>query len=610
MSRQQNKRTPHKGWAIYLRTSNQEAQNPANSQRRQRHAIQQSLLHRSDLPVIDEYSDTLSGRSPDRPDYQRMLRDARLGKFSHVAVENAERFGRNDTEALSAIDELNALGIAIRFADYPDLDPIDPDDRIMVSLSFTLARRESMKLGQRVKGGLLAKLRNGGWAGQAPDGYINCEQRTGTIQKTEEGRYTRWIEPDPERSHIWREAWDLLLEDRYTLDEICEILHKRGYTYRSGRAFVEVKPTGYRKINSNSLSRAYHNWFYAGWVVSDKASILPKQVRGQWPAIVTTEEFEQGLVILNRRNTKRAPNHKHVYLLTGLLYLQMTSGKLRRLTGSTSNTRRPGGGTAYYCVASSNINILCSKVDHQIAPLLQGIQVDPKLLPTIRQCYVDEIAHKLGHQEGDQKAHFERALKAIDSEEERTLRLYAMGKVTDQVWDNLWREWQDKRTNLHASLKMLEYDNQIHVKNLDDALAWIGKLAILYKMQPIKEQKELLRLIVEQVVVDNDGNILEFKLRPPFAYIQNICEQIGQGSKTKQTNHTVSLSAEKCSSYSSLSVPAGIRTPDLLFRRQSLYPLSYGYIVSIIYYTPSSMVKGYCWKTWDFIAPSQTYPRL
>lgn len=63
------------------------------------------------MQVINEYSDTLSGRSTDLPDYQWMLRDARLGKFSHVTAENTERFRRNDTEALFAIDELYALGI-------------------------------------------------------------------------------------------------------------------------------------------------------------------------------------------------------------------------------------------------------------------------------------------------------------------------------------------------------------------------------------------------------------------------------------------------------------------------------------------------------------------
>ena len=68
---------------------------------------------------MGEYIDNISGRyAANRSAYQRMLADARAGKFSHVAVENAERFGRNDSEALAAIDELHELGIAVRFADY------------------------------------------------------------------------------------------------------------------------------------------------------------------------------------------------------------------------------------------------------------------------------------------------------------------------------------------------------------------------------------------------------------------------------------------------------------------------------------------------------------
>jgi len=270
MSRRNSKRLPPKpGWAVYLRTSSEEAQNPENSQRRQRHAIEHSLFVRSPLAVFNEYIDNLSGRYADnRPDYQRMLEDARAGRFSHVAVENAERFGRNDTEALVAIDELHNLGIAVRFADYPDLDPIDPDDRILVSLSFTLARRESIKLGQRVTGGLHAKLRTGGFVGMPPDGYINMEERTDVESKLQNGKYTRWVEQDPERCKIWRLAWNLLLEDRHTLEEICEELHSRGYHYRSGRAFVEVRTKGRRKANTNTLSSIFHNWFYAGWVVT------------------------------------------------------------------------------------------------------------------------------------------------------------------------------------------------------------------------------------------------------------------------------------------------------------------------------------------------------
>ena len=259
MGNRKNKSIPPKpGWAIYLRTSDKESQNPENSQRRQRHAIQRALLEQSHLPVVGEYVDNLSGRfAGNREDYQQMLADARAGLFSHVAAENAERFGRNDAEALPAIDELHSLGIAVRFADYPDLDPIDPDDRILVSLSFTLARRESIKIGQRAKGGMHAKMRTGGYIGIAPDGYKNVEKRTSGQEKVLNGRYTRWVEKDPERGKIYRLAWDMLLEDRYTLEEICEELHARGYKYRTGRPFVEVKKNGTRKANTNTIYPEY-----------------------------------------------------------------------------------------------------------------------------------------------------------------------------------------------------------------------------------------------------------------------------------------------------------------------------------------------------------------
>src|SRR5690606_28168447 len=93
--------------AIYLRTSSDESQKPELSRARQRFLIQSNVLDRSDLHVIDEYIDVLTGKTPKREGYQRLLADARVGKFSHVVVERADRFGRNDTEALRAIDELH-----------------------------------------------------------------------------------------------------------------------------------------------------------------------------------------------------------------------------------------------------------------------------------------------------------------------------------------------------------------------------------------------------------------------------------------------------------------------------------------------------------------------
>ncbi len=72
------------GFVTYLRTSDEEVQAPERSQAAQRRDIQQRLIAYHEIPCIDEYIDNFTGTSADRKNYQRLLNDARQGKFSHV----------------------------------------------------------------------------------------------------------------------------------------------------------------------------------------------------------------------------------------------------------------------------------------------------------------------------------------------------------------------------------------------------------------------------------------------------------------------------------------------------------------------------------------------
>jgi DNA invertase Pin-like site-specific DNA recombinase len=540
---------PTPGWARYLRTSDEEAQNPEASQARQRYIIDKTLLESSELPLIEEYKDVLTGKNPQRKDYQRLLQDARFGKFSYVAVERADRFGRNDTEALRAIDELHELGVAVRFASQPTLDPMDADDRIIVTLQFSLARRESILSGMRIKGAAETKRSKGGYLGRVPDGYISVEDVM--PGRKSYAKKSHHIEPDPERAHIWRLAWDLLLTDRMTLADICEELHAKGYRYRSGRPFVEILKTGKRRQNYSTLSDSFHKWVYAGWVVDDAYTIPPKTLRGTWEPIVSTEEFERGLEILARRIQHRVSKRKHDYLLKGLIFFESPyTGKLRKLTGSTSNTGRSGGGTAYYCVPSSEFNLLCSDIDNQIPKALEKIQVNPKLLPAIREAYSNDLARNLGKLRPDERTEVEADLRRIDEEEARSARLFAAGKITEAVWDALWAEWQDRRRTLRANLELMDLQHDHHVSNLDTALKIIAQVGLLYNGLKRSDQQELLRLMVEKVVVDQTGKV-RLELRSPFAYLHRVSKQVHKKSAVgrKKTKTGVVSSAGLCSDY-------------------------------------------------------------
>jgi len=519
------------GWVFYGRTSDEDAQAPERSLGSQRRLCTERLIEGSGLPLIAEYKDIYSGRSTDRKNYQLLLTDARDGKFSHVAIAFVDRFGRNDVEGIRAFDELTKLGITVRIATYPSLDPATPDGRMIVTMLFGVARFESDRIGQRSVEGMHSKLLGGDWAWKAPDGYVNREEKLSVLNSVDErlknAKYRRWVEIDPEQSKVWRYAWDLLLSDRIALHDICEGLHAKGYRLRSGRPFVSLDTHGNHHHPLNVVSRVFHNWFYSGWVVvdTDWATIPPKTLRGNWTPIVTTEEFEAGMSILSRRNKARDHRKKHFYLLQGLIALEHPDSTLTKLTCSMPNANRARGGVSYYCMERKNLNFLCRRVDEQIPNWMHDIQIDEKHLKTIRNEYVGQLEKLVSKTKTDERAMLEKTLKDLAEEELRCARLHAKQQISDETWETLWREWQDQRNIIRANLEAMDRSCKVQVATLDDALSLIAKAGILFTRLPQQGQQDLLRHMVKRVVINPEGQILRMELRTPFCYLQKLANQ-------------------------------------------------------------------------------------
>lgn len=114
------------------------------------------------------------------------------------------------------------------------------------------------------------------------------------------------------------------------------------------------------------------------------------------------------------------------------------------------------------------------------------------------------------------------------------LRLYASGMVTEENWRDLWAEWQDKRQRLRGGLALLDQRCETYISDLDEALNIIAKLGILYEMLPHPDQKELLRNVVERVVLNPEGNIIRVDWLPPFAYLQVVSEKVSCGRSSSE----------------------------------------------------------------------------
>src|ERR1035438_8907829 len=61
--------------------------------------------------TVETYSDKMSGAKDQRPALDRLMADAKRGKFDVVAVWRFDRFARSTSHLLRALEEFSALGV-------------------------------------------------------------------------------------------------------------------------------------------------------------------------------------------------------------------------------------------------------------------------------------------------------------------------------------------------------------------------------------------------------------------------------------------------------------------------------------------------------------------
>ncbi|MBN1311342.1 MAG: recombinase family protein [Anaerolineae bacterium] len=345
---------------------------------------------------------------------------------------------------------------------------------------------------------------------------------------------------DPERAKVWRLAWDLLLTGRYTLVQVCQELHDQGYTRRSGKPWVMEDPaTGKKSYATSHLSRTFRSPFYAGWVTSDKYGIRRGEVRGNWPALVSNEEYDRGLAILAERDGGKIRQCRQEYLLKGLLFMRIDeesqSGPVHRMCGSTPTGRSKS--YRYYITTRKpqgiRRSVPCMVVDDQIPALIRGVSVDSEELPKIRKLYSRHIKMLKGPSADQRCAELKGLVARFKTEESALARLYAQGRLTDESYDQLHSEWQAKLFEAESELRKLANEPVQLVDDLEVALLLLSHLDNLYERLEQKECSWLLRILFKHIIINTQGIVIDFELNSPFVYLHALAK--GANSSTQKT---------------------------------------------------------------------------
>jgi DNA invertase Pin-like site-specific DNA recombinase len=132
---------------LYLRVSKLD-QHPES----QLHDLEQLAAQRG-LEIIRIYEDRVTGARDSRPGLDRMMTDARQGKFNVLLVWASDRLARSVRHFLQVLDEMGHLNI--EFVSYREqIDTSGPLGSAVLVIVGVVAELERSLIRERVKAGL------------------------------------------------------------------------------------------------------------------------------------------------------------------------------------------------------------------------------------------------------------------------------------------------------------------------------------------------------------------------------------------------------------------------------------------------------------------------
>lgn len=266
---------------------------------------------------IDGYIDEgLSGISTRKRDnFQRMIQDAKDGKFDLILTKEITRFARNTLDSIQYTRELLAAGVGVFFQN-DNINTFDEDSELRLTIMSGIAQDELRKLSSRVKFGHQQAIKNNVVLGNSRIfGYRKENKR---------------LVVDTEEAAMVHELFELYATNQYSMKQIETIFWEKGYRNHNGK-----------KIAHTTMSGMISNPKYKGYYVGNKVRIVDMFTKKQkflppeeWvmfkdetgeivPAIVSEELWDTANAVLARRSkdVKQRQNQcNHSNLLTGKLF--------------------------------------------------------------------------------------------------------------------------------------------------------------------------------------------------------------------------------------------------------------------------------------------------
>lgn len=191
-----------------------------------------SILGLTEYEIYED--EGFSGGNINRPKFQKLMKDIKNKKFTHLICYRLDRISRNVADFSSTLEILNKNNAAF-ISIKEQFDTSTAMGRAMMNVSATFAQLERETIAERIRDNLRELSKTGRWlGGPAPLGYKSVEVEN--IDGKGKNRKKHILKLNPEEKHIIELVYDLFLQYK-SFQKVSRVLESKGIYSRTGKVF-------------------------------------------------------------------------------------------------------------------------------------------------------------------------------------------------------------------------------------------------------------------------------------------------------------------------------------------------------------------------------------
>nr|WP_325257835.1 recombinase family protein [uncultured Oscillibacter sp.] len=405
---------------------------------------------------IEGYIDEgISGTSTKKRDsFNRMIRDAKAGRFDFIITKEISRFSRSTLDSIQYTQELLEHDVGVLFQN-DSINTLDSDSEFRLVVMAGVAQDEVRKLSERLKFGFRQAIKSGHVLGN--DKLWGYDKKDCVLTINEE------------EAQVVRRIFDLYANQQMGIRRISQMLYDEGFTSRKGNAF-----------NVLTIRHILCNPKYKGWYCANKSQTVDYRSKrkifldeSEWvmypdpsiPAIVSEELWDRANALYKRRSQQMMSHQSGAefhnrYPYSGKIICEEHGTSFHRQVLKSSKGEKEVWQCRVYrnrgratCSApqlrTTELDQIMAQIFDQLAQNKQAI-IDAVI--TVLQAVPDE------HDYAQDIRRIQEDLSAIQAKKDRLLEMSIEGAISTAEFKQRNDQFNDQAQTLEARLAALQVE--------------------------------------------------------------------------------------------------------------------------------------------------------